>query len=170
VTLAVTGSARRTGSRRQPVVALAVAVLVAAVLGAVYLLGYRLNVQTGSVPVPSAAASPDDVVRSYVEAYNHRDFDTTKAIYPSGQSAFSRYRAMGTMRDLRIIQSRATPEADLSGTSKAGYSYDRVEVTVDYSGLTGSGLAYDDGPNGWTYWLERSTASEPWTITDHGNG
>jgi hypothetical protein len=89
------------------------------VLGAGYLLGYRLSVQTGSVPVPTAAASPDEVVRSYVEAYNRRDF---------------------------------------------------AEVTLDCSGLTGSDLAYDEGPNRWTYWLERSSVSERWTITDHGNG
>jgi len=139
VALATTGSTRRPGSSRPVVVALAVAVLVAAVLGAGYLLGYRLNVQTASIPVPTAAASPDDVVRSYVEAYDHRDLDTMRVIYPSGQSAFSRYRAMGTMGDLRITR-------------------------------RGSDLAYDEGPNGWTYWLERSTTSGPWTITDQGNG
>ena len=171
VALATTGSTRRPGSSRPVVVALAVAVLVAAVLGAGYLLGYRLNVQTASIPVPTAAASPDDVVRSYVEAYDHRDLDTMRVIYPSGQSAFSRYRAMGTMGDLRITQSRAATEADVSGTSpKVGDSYYRVEVTLDYGGLTGSDLAYDEGPNGWTYWLERSTTSGPWTITDQGNG
>ena len=93
-----------------------------------------------------------------------------RAIYPSGQAAL-RLRAMGTMRDLQIIDSRTATDADLSGTfPEAGHSYYRVEITLDYTGLTGSDIAYQDGPNGWTYWLERGTTSEPWTITDHGTG
>lgn len=169
--LATSGSTRRRGARRPLVVVLAVAVVVAVVLGAGYSLGFRLNVQTRSVPVPTAAASPEEVVRSYVEAYDHRDFATMKAIYPSQQSAYSRFRSMGTMQNLRITESRVATENDLAGTSpEAGHSYYRVGVTLDYTGLAGSDLAYDDGPTGWTYWLERSTSSDPWTITDHGNG
>ena len=168
--VAAPGSTRRPGSRR-PLAALAVAVVVAAVLAAGYVLGVRLNLQTGSVPVPSAAASPEDVVRCYVEAYNDRDFATMQAIYPSGQAAFSRFRAMGTMRDLRITESRAATDGDLVGTfPEAGHSYYRVEVALDHTGLTGSDLAVEDGPDGWTYWLQRGATSEPWTITDHGTG
>lgn len=167
----VAGLTRRSGSYRPVVVALGVAVALAVALGAGYFLGCRLNLQTRSVPVPTAAASPEEVVRSYVEAYNHRDFATMAAIYPSGQAAFSRYRAIGTMQDLQITHSRVATEADLSGTSpKVGHRYYRVQVTVDYSGLTGSDLAYEEGPNGWTYWLERRTDSKPWRITDQGNG
>lgn len=123
------------------------------------------------MPVPTAAASPDEVVRAYTEAYDHREFATMEAIYPFGQSAYSRFRAMGTMRDLRITQSRVATATDLNGTfPKAGYRYHRVEVLVVYSGLTGSDLATDEGPNEWTCSLERSSDSQPWTITDHGNG
>ncbi len=170
--MVVTGpdAARRSGVRR-PLLALVVVVVLVAVVAVGYVLGIRVNVQTGSVPVPTAAASPEEVVRSYVEAYDHRDFATMGAIYPSEQSGFSRWRAMGTMRDLQIIGSRIATEDDLSGMfPKAGHSYYRVEVTVDYTGLTGSDFAYDDGPNGWTYWLERGDASQPWIIFDHGNG
>ncbi len=168
--LAAPDSVTRPGLRR-PFVALAAAIVLAAALAAGYVLGIRVNLQTRSDPVPSAAASPEEVVRSYVEAYDDRDFATMSAIYPSGQTAFSRFRAMGTMRNLQITASRVATENDLNGTfPEAGHSYYRVEVTLDYTGLTGSDLAYDDGPNGWTYWLERSTSSDPWTITDHGTG
>lgn len=168
--VAASGPTRRSGSPR-PLVVLAVAVVVAAVLAAGYVLGIRVNLQTRSIPVPTAAASPEKVVLSYVEAYNHRDFTTMQAIYPSGQPAFSRFRAMGMMRDLQITESRVATETDLSGTfPKPGHSYYRVGVTLDFTGLTGSDLTYDDGPNGWTYWLERGNAAEAWTITDHGNG
>lgn len=168
--LAATDSARQSGRRRPLVVGLAVAVVLAVALAAGYGLGFRLNLQTRSVPLPTAASSPEEVVRIYTEAYNHRDFATMRAIYPSGQSAFSRFRAMGTMQHLQITQSRVASESDLSGTfPEAGHSYHRVEVTLDHTGLTGSDLADQDGPHGWTYWLERTTTSDPWTITDHGN-
>ena len=77
---------------------------------------------------------------------------------------------MGTMRGLRITQSRVATDRDLVGTSPEVGHHHRVEVTLDLTGLEGSDLAYDDEPNGWTYWLERGTGSDPWTITDHGTG
>lgn len=46
----------------------------------------------------------------------------------------------------------------------------RVRVTLDLTGLAGSDPAYQPGPNGWTYRLERDSATQPWQITDHGNG
>jgi hypothetical protein len=146
-----------------------VAVVLAGILGVAYDLGIRVNVQTGSVAAPTAAASPEEVVRAYVEAYNHRDFATMTTIYPNGQAAFSRLRAMGTMHHLQILTSRVATDNDLAGTfPKAGHSYYRVEVRFDYAGLTGSDLTYENGPSGTTYWLERSSTDELWTITDQG--
>lgn len=135
----------------------AVLLVVALLAGAAYATGYRVNVQTGSVPVPAAAATPDQVVSAYVDAYNHRDFTTMTAIYPARAGAYSRVRAMGRMQDLRIVLSR--PAAD-------GWV---VEVRVDFTGLTGSDLAYAPGPNGWHYWLKRPDADHRWTIIDQGN-
>lgn len=168
VALPTSGSTRRTRARRALSALIAVVVLAGGLAGA-YVLGIRLNVQTRSVAVPTAAASPEEVVRVYIEAYNHRDFATMTTIYPSQQGAFSRFRAMGTMHHLRIVSSRVATEDDLAGTfPKAGHSYHRVEVTFDYTGLTGSDLTYQDGPSGSTYWLERSSTDQAWTITDQG--
>ena len=76
---------------------------------------------------------------------------------------------MGTMRDLRITQSRVATATDLNGTfPEAGHRYHRVEATYTCTGLAGSDLAHDDGPAGTTYWLERSSDVEPWTIVDDG--
>ncbi|RYZ28688.1 MAG: hypothetical protein EOP01_06265 [Propionibacteriaceae bacterium] len=150
--------------------ALALVVAVGILTGAGYALGYRLNLQTRAVPVPTAAASPDEVVRAYVEAYNARDFSTMGAIYPSGQPAYSRLHAMGTMKDVRIVRSRPATADDLAGMSlEPGRDHFLVEVRLTYVGLTGSDLAYRPGPNGWTYWLERADTGA-WTIIDHGNG
>ena len=143
--------------------------ILAGVLGVAYDLGIRVNVQTGSVTAPAAAASPDEVVRAYVEAYNHRDFATMATIYPSGQGAYSRYRAMGTMRNSEITRSQTLNASDMAGMfPKAGYHYRRVEVSYRWTGLTGSDLAYEAGSHGSIYWLERSSDSEPWTISDEG--
>lgn len=147
---------------------LAALVALAAVLAGAYAVGYRLNLQTGSVPVPTATASPEDVVRSYAEAYDRRDFATMRAIYPSEQSAYSRFRVMGTMRNLQITRSRMV-DKDPRRATRPGHCYALVSVTLDLTGLTGSDWAYDEGPNGWTYELERSSTAEPWTIVDHGN-
>lgn len=150
--------------------ALALVVAVAILAGAGYALGYRLNLQTRAVPVPTTAASPDEVVGAYVEAYDARDFTTMGAIYPSGQPAYSRVQAMGRMEDVRIVRSRPATGDDLAGMSpEPGRDYFMVEVRLTYTGLTGSDLAYRPGPNGWTYWLERAD-SGAWTIIGHGNG
>lgn len=144
--------------------------LAAVFTAAAYAFGYRVNLQTGSVPVPTAAATPEQVVTTYIDAYNHRDFTTMAAIYPSAQAAYSRTRAMGTMRNVQITRSSPATEADLAGMfPAAGHDYYTVQVTLDHAGLTGSDLAYQAGPTSWTYWLER-TPGEPWTIIDSGNG
>ena len=148
-----------------------VLILAAILTATAYAFGYRVNLQTGSVPVPTAAATPEQVVIAYIDAYNYRDFTTMAAVYPSAQAAYSRTRAMGTMRDVQITKSSPATAADLSGKfPTAGHDYYTVQVTLDYTGLTGSDLAYQPGPNGWTYWLERTTPGEPWTIIDSGNG
>ena len=168
MTLADAGS--RTGrTPRRAARASVVAVVLAAVLAAAHGLGYRVNLQTGSVPAPTPTTSPEDVVRAYTEAYDRRDFATMTTIYPSKQGAFSRFRPMGTMHNLAITQSRVATDSDLAGTfPEPGHRYHRVEATYTYSGLVGSDLAHEDGPAGTTYWLERSSDAEPWTITDDG--
>ncbi|MGI3784875.1 MAG: hypothetical protein ACRYG2_29295 [Janthinobacterium lividum] len=132
-----------------------------------YLLGYRMNVTTATVPAPTTASSPEDVVRAYVDAYDHRDFTTMAAIYPS--QSFDRHRAIGTMSDLTITDGQAMTGTEHGYSAKPGVSYYQVRVTVRLSGLTGSDLAYSPGPNGWAYDLERTSSAEPWHISDHGN-
>lgn len=98
--------------------------LAAALIATAYAFGYRANLQTGSVPVPTAAATPEQVVTTYIDAYNHRDFTTMAAIYPSAQAAYSHTRAMGTMRDVQITKSSPVTEADLAGKfPTAGHDY-----------------------------------------------
>ena len=142
---------------------MAIVVLALALTVGGWATGYRLNVQTASVPVPRPDATPEEVVRAYVEAYNHRDLDTMTAIYPS-QGSPGRFRAMGTMQDLTIVSSHADTTY---GPSRRLWA---VQVQLTFTGLQGSDLAYDPGPNGWTYYLDRSGPDRAWRIVDHGNG
>jgi len=126
---------------------LVLVVAVALLAGAGHALGYRLNLQTRAVPVPTAATSPDDVVRTYVEAYDVRDFTTMAAIYPSAQPACSRVRAMGTIEDVRIVRSRPATADDMAGMfPEPGHGYFMVEVRLTYTGLTGSTSPTGPGP------------------------
>jgi len=159
-------------TRRRPGVRVGIVVLVLmALLGGAYLVGYRVNLQTQSVPLPGASATPDQVVMTYVDAYNYRDFTTLDTIYPAMTGAHSRLRAMGTLRDVEITRSYAASAEDMSGKHpKVGHDYAIVGVVVNFTGLTGSDLALAPGRNGWNYWLERSDPGQPWTIIDSGNG
>jgi hypothetical protein len=131
-----------------------------------WLIGYRMNIQTATVAPPAAVAAPDDVVLAYVSAYNHRDFDTMATLYPTRprRTWIERHRAIGTMRDFKIITSK-------QDTSHGPHSpYWAIEVKFRYTGLTGADIAYEPGPTGWTYYLQRRGPGDPWRIVDHGAG
>ena len=148
------------------VVGVLVGVLALTAAGA-WLVGFRLNLTTRHVSSPTAAASPEQVVATYVEAYDDRDFDTLQRIYPS--QLIDRHRANGTRNHLAIVDSRALDGPEDGNPLEPGRAYHRVRVTVDLEGLRGSDLAYRPGRNGWAYLLERDSPAQPWTIADHGN-
>jgi len=74
------------------VLAIILIILIAIRTAGTWAFGYRLNLQTASVPLPAPTASPEDVVRAYVNAYNHRDFDTRNALDPNERSIHHAYR------------------------------------------------------------------------------
>ena len=153
--------------RRRWAAILLVAVLVLGLAGA-HAVGFRLNLNTHPVAEPDARATPEQVVTTYVEAYNRRDFSTMRAIYPSSSPA--RSGVLGTMNDLAIVQSQALADPEDGNPARPGRRYYRVRVTLRFSGLSDlSDLAYADGPNGWAYLLERDSDAVPWRIADHGN-
>jgi hypothetical protein len=128
--------------------------------------GYRLNLPTASIPVPAPTAGPDDIIRAYVNAYNHRDFDTMNALYPSLRRFHQeyRYRAIGTMSDAKIVGSHH----DITHGTHSPYW--AVDVTLSYTHMHGVDIGYPPGPNGWTYYLQRIGPDHAWRIVDHGVG
>ena len=157
-------AARSWNSRPLVLASAAVVLLLALTLGA-WAIGYRANIQTAHVAIPDAQASPDDVVRAYVDAYNHRDFAGRAELYPlqTVPSWYEKRRAIGTMNDLQIISS--TKDVTYGPNSP----YWMVVVHLRFTGLQGSDLNLEDGPTGWAYWLERGPDGA-WRIADHGNG
>jgi len=154
-------------ARRRAAAAVTALLLVLVVAVAARTAGWPLGLGRHAVAAPGAAASPEEVVRTYVEAYNHRDFSTMRRIYPS--RPYSRRQVLGTMHDLVVVDSRSLTSAEDGNPPVPGRSYHRVRVTLRFSGLLGSDLAYENGPNGWAYLLERESSTEPWRIADHGN-
>jgi hypothetical protein len=161
-------------ARRRRLILFAVAAVLVAGLALVgaHVMGYRLNLTTAQVAAPTADASPEQVVTRYVEAYDARDWTTMARIYPS--QSIDRHRTIGTMSNLRIVNSRLLTSAEVSAEygnpAEPGRSYYEVRVVLDMDGLRGSDLAYPPGPNGWTYRLERDSTAQPRQITGHGNG
>lgn len=158
------GHARRT--RPALLLLIILTVLIVIVAAGAWITGYRLNFQTASVPVPPPSASPVAVVRSYVSAYNHRDFATMNALYPNMRRFHEsyRYRALGTMNDLQITDSRH----DVSYGKHSPYWM--VGVEVNFTGLRWSDLADQPGHTGWDYNLQRIGPDHAWRIVDQGVG
>jgi hypothetical protein len=154
--------------RTRLVAILAVVGLLALVVAGAYAIGYRVNLATDSVAAPSASTSPDQVVRTYVQAFNQRDRRTMDAIYPSGHQ-FNRFRAMGTMRDLQITSSKPMSDGYRHGGATEGHrdGY-AVGIQLNFTDLDPD-LAAIQGNTGWTYFLVRDADDQPWTIVDHGN-
>ncbi|MBO0810552.1 MAG: hypothetical protein J2P23_00740 [Microlunatus sp.] len=141
-------------------------ILIAICTAGAWAFGYRLNLQTAAVPIPASAASPDDVVRAYTSAYNHRDFDAMDTLYPSQRDFHQayRHRAIGTMSDLKITGSK-------HDTTYGEHShYWAVDVTLNYTDMQGVDIGYPPGPNAWTYYLQRLGPNRAWRIVDHGVG
>lgn len=157
------GRARRT---RPTLLLLILVALIAVIAAGTWVVGYRPNFQTASVPIPPSNASPVTVVRSYVSAYNHRDFATMTALYPSMRRFHQsyRHRALGTMKDLKITGSHH------DNTYGKHSPYWTVDVEVNFTGLRWSDISYQPGRNGWTYDLQRIGPDNAWRIVDQGVG
>jgi hypothetical protein len=164
----VAGYADQSQTLRRPWIPLLTILIISIAIctAGAWTFGYRLNLQTASVPIPAPTASPDDVVRAYVSAYNHRDFDTMTALYPSKRRFHQdyRHRAIGTMSDVKIV---GGPHDTTNGNHSPFWA---VDVTLKYTHMQGVDIGDSPGPNGWTYDLQRLAPDHAWRIVDHGVG
>lgn len=121
-----------------------------------------------NVAMPTAASSPEQVVRAYVRALDQRDFATSNALQPYGGSQHWWSMQVPTITDLKI-ERVVTMSAHDRATSAAADWKQGVEVWTTATFHHWSGI--EDSPGmPWTYLLVRNSPTERWRILDWGQG
>lgn len=139
---------RRRSARRASVgVAAAGAVAAALVAGT-----FAWSAPREEVAVPGPDATPEQVVRAYIEAVNARDFDTANVIDARPGQDLDRFS--------RPMQTHAV---EMGRTVTRG----ATAHVLFSAGFAGGDGTVEDGP--WGYYLERGD-DELWHITDAGVG
>lgn len=140
---------------------LALVLLVAVAVGGLWLWGRP----RAHVAMPTAATSPENVVRSYVRALDARDFATSNALGPYGDDHWWSLRAP-TITGIKVQSVRAMSAQDRSYSRakewKQGVEVDTSANFADWGGI-------DDGHDQpWNYILVRNSSTDPWRILDWG--
>jgi hypothetical protein len=138
----------RTARRNLVVGTVVVVALVAVVAGVAW-----WSAPKEQVAVPTADASPETVVRAYLDAVNARDFDTANEIDARPDSDLGRF-------------SRPVQITELSDVTTRDDTRGRVAVvfTAEFDGTDAS---MEDGRHSWGYVLDRGPEGG-WRIVDAG--
>lgn len=157
-------------SSRSRIVATGVGALVLLALAAVaaYLLPPR---QTGDVAVPPAEATPEQVVRAYLDALNAHDCETAQAVSTdvAAASAKSWCEHVAALTNIDVRQQTTGRPKD-SGLPASDHVADvAVSFDLKWRPLHNDG-SMDEGPTPWGYLLMRSSSDAPWRIFDQGLG
>ena len=118
------------------------------------------------VPVPPVSASPDAVVRSYLEASTAHDVDTMNALVEGDHvGRASRFDPTWTVRDVKT-----SPPVPDPWTGDKNTSYPEVvHVDVNLHMIKGHSLNFpDDTDTYWGYILGRRSSADPWRILEQG--
>ena len=139
-----------------------VALALIAVVGAVVVVSAAALLpprQTADVSVPPADATPEQVVRAYLEAVSAHDCETASALSAGGGTAD---HLCSATRSLEIIE--VVPAPQLSDPTTAAVNTD---FEVAWRPFAEGGDVPEDGW-GWTYYL--ALGPEGWRIVDAGAG
>lgn len=168
----VTRGGRRRKLRHQVLPrAVAAAVVVAAVTGGLHFVGgsdaVLLPASNAPSYTPSASTSPEDVVRTYLQALHRHDESTARALETSRFTGRSDWAEDPPQID--DIEVGTSLRQDPTGTAAEGHAQ-AVFVPVTFT-LHGAGdETMPDGPTSWGYLLMRDGDQEPWLIQDNGDG
>lgn len=133
-------------------------ILVAAIAG---LVSLTAACSAARVPMPSANATPEQVVRSYAAAVHAGDCDTAAALVHSrGQSW------CGTI-DITALKVTGRTQERKATESGGGPIIERVWVNLTTSG---GDVSLPDGHHVWSYLLDRTGPRGAWRIYDQGLG
>ena len=113
------------------------------------------------VPMPPDDASPEQVVRSYVDAVHAEDCDTAEALMtrPSGSWC-------GNI-DITSLEIRGRWQERKESEAGDGPMVEYVSVEI---ATRGGSAPMPDGTHRWGYLLERAGGDGPWWIYDQGVG
>lgn len=119
--------------------------------------------QSEDVPLPSRAASPQQVVRVYLKALAAHDCATARALWEVG----AKQRADTWCDDLASLKDVTVQQALKDSTD--------IETDVPVSFEVKWRLFHNDGsmkerPVGWIYQLTRNGPGSPWRIFGQGEG
>lgn len=153
-----------TGHPRRRWLVIATVILIVAGLGTAWVL----TGPTRHVPVPPRSATPEEVVRTYLEASNAHDVATMNALTAGNAPRESRFRRTWIVGDVKTYP--AAPESAAGGSAAEGWRQ-AVRVDVDMHMVKGDDMNMPDHTDAyWGYILGRQTSSERWRIIDQGVG
>jgi hypothetical protein len=137
-------------------------------MGAALALGLLLLGACGSggeVAMPPDDASPQEVVRTYVEAINEGDVDTARQLLTPqraknvGAQADSFFDNVNSITKLELLPERPEFGSDYKFAVKIPVTFDLDQKEE---------MSMPDGPTDWGYLLGRNATNEPWRIYDEG--
>lgn len=135
-----------------------------------YQVGYWVNLTTGRVPLPlpAASSSPEQVVLTYMDAFNHRDQAAMTALFPA-RGPINRFRAIGHYANISVASGHPMSELERQGgVGDHHLEAYLVAVRLDYAGFDDADVGYTPGSNGWNYYLVRDHPTNRWVIGDQG--
>ena len=146
--------------------------VVALVLTAGFVIGWivypSLHVeQTRDVAVPPDGASPEEVVRAYLDALDAHDCDTAERLMTPNSSAESWCEDLAGLADVQLRD--VIPEKPRWSGHRDDQQVMQVVVRfdLDWPWLHGDG-SMPEGLTTWGYLLVRDSEAESWTIFDQG--
>lgn len=112
--------------------------------------------------MPSAHASPQDVVRAYSAAVHAGDCDTAVALLTTSHQSWC-----GSVDITALKVTKTTQEPKATETGSDGPLIERVWVDLTSQG---GDVSLPDGDHEWSYLLDRTGPDGAWRIYDQGMG
>jgi hypothetical protein len=140
-------------------------VAVLAMVGFVYVSGR----QTRDVPMPAANASPEDVVRTYLEAVGAHDCGTAESLMTRGTRTLSWCHDVATLSNVKVRAHLAEQPRVFGQPPNRQVVVVPVVFTLEWR-LFHRKSFIGGGATPWRYSLVRSSSGGPWRIFNQGAG
>ena len=128
-----------------------------------------------SVQLPSAAASPAQVVRTFAQALNDRDFSAAKKMVVGSQVGVD--AAWWDLHGPRIEQLQILRTGTVTDGAKCGSKVTaawrqcvEVDTVSTFRHVKSLNTGEDPHRESWSYYLVRNDDSHSWRIRDWGKG